>query len=212
MKTHLEKAIFVTGIVLAAVVVIEAMIAWRVAPWGEALIRGLVAELLAGREAGVPVALAGGVPPLVVWQMSATQDLATAFLAFPVVLVFIHRMERRDNWLGRRLTRIEEAAAEHQAYLRKWGPLGVFLFMQVPFLVNGPFIALTAGRVAGIRTWYLLAPVILGTIVAAAAWTYLFDTLIGVTNAIHPMAGWIIAWLMVTIVGVLALVDFVRNK
>lgn len=171
----------------------------------------LPAELLTGREGGLPAGLAAGYHPLLAWETSVLQDLGTAFLAYPFFLHLIHKHADSDRYMMRRLRRIEAKAAEHQRYVHRWGPLGISLFMLIPFLVNGPFIALVLGRLGGIRTKYLLAPVIATTVIVAGAWTFFLDAMLSLLDRVHPHLGWWAAGLAAGVVLLLTAIDFWRE-
>lgn len=177
----------------------------------EAMAIALGTELAFGREAGIPAGLAAGYHPLLMWETSVAQDFATAFLGYPIFLYLLHRFQGRDIYIMRRLRRIEAKAAEHEAYIRKWGPVGIALFMAVPFLVNGPFIALVLGRLTGIHTRHLLAPVITATVVIAGAWTFGVDAMLRVANSFDDQLGVAIAAAAATAVATLAVIDFLRE-
>lgn len=182
-----EKRLVVTGLVLLAAVVAELAIASALWPGaGAALWQGVGLELFTGREAGIPVALQGDAPPWLVAQVSATQDIGIVCLAFPAVLWALHRYRDRDNFVMRRLRRIQERARARRRFVQRWGPLGIFVFMLVPFLVNGPLLGATMGRVAGIATKYLIAPVVGATVLAALMWAYAYDLLFALVGGLDP--------------------------
>ncbi len=151
-----------------------------------ALSQGLGVEVFTGREAGIPVALQGGAPAWLVAQMSFTQDIAAVALAYPLFLWVLHRFHESENWFMRKLRQIEHAAERHEKFVHRWGPFGVFIFMLVPFLVNGPLVGAILGRLAGIHTKYLLLPVLGATAVAALAWTYAYDAAFKLVSSVDP--------------------------
>jgi uncharacterized membrane protein len=198
-----ERAQFAAGLLIVAGLTVEGILLWLAAPdLARALAAGVVTEIFTGREGGIPVALAGGVPPLLVIQVSIAQDLAAAFLVFPFFLHALHIYHGHDSFLMRRLRRIEAVAQRHKNYVHRWGPAGVFLFMLVPFLVNGPLVGLMLGRVAGIPTRFLLGPVAASTAVAAFAWTYFYDVMFAAANILEPG---IARWIAVAVAGILGM-------
>lgn len=200
----LMARILVIGAILMAAVFTELAIATYLWPeQGQALWQGMVLEMFTGREAGIPVALQGGAPAWVVAQVSATQDIGVVCLAYPAFLWALHRYRDRDNAVMRRLRRLQQHAAKHRAFVHRWGPLGIFLFMVVPFLVNGPLLGAAAGRIAGIATKWLILPVVAATVVAALAWTYAYDLLFSLATGLDPrlppllticIVGGLVAW------------------
>lgn len=183
----LMRRIAAVGLILMLAVFTELALATYLWPGqGAALWRGMVLEMFTGREAGIPVALQGGAPAWVVAQVSATQDIGVVCLAYPAFLWALHRFQDRDNFVIRRLRRLQAHAVKHRAFVHKWGPLGIFLFMIVPFLVNGPLLGAAAGRVAGIATKWLILPVVGATVLAALMWTYAYEALFVLVKGLDP--------------------------
>ncbi len=184
----------ITGLVLLALMFIELAVLWIVDPvLGRSASAGMVAEMLTGREGGIPVALAGGVPTLLAWQISVTQDITGFCLLFPWFLVVYHERHGSGGFVMRRLETIERAARRHKKFARKWGPLGIFLFMLTPFLINGPMVGGVLGRLVGIRTRYLIAPVVLSTMLSAAGYVFFFDWTVGLLESVDPRLGYAVA-------------------
>lgn len=187
---NLEGRIIVAGTFLLGFVMFELIIlsfADRAA--AAAMWRGLAIEMVIGREAGIPASLSGGAPRWLVAQVSATQDLGVVCLAFPAFLwavAYFRNRKRGEGWLMRRLLRLQRKALAHEKFTRRWGPLGVFVFMLVPFLVNGPLLGAIAGRVAGIKAKDLILPIVAATVVAALAWTYAYDAVFDAVGGIDP--------------------------
>ncbi len=197
IRSRSEWPLWIAGWVLVSLLLIELLIALVLdASLGRAMVAGMVAEVLSGREGGIPVAIAAGVPPVLVWQVSVTQDIAFFCLLFPVFLVTYHERQGKGGFIMRRLERFEEEARKRQGFARKWGPVGVFLFMLTPFIVNGPMVGGILGRLVGIRTRHLLAPVILSTMTASAFWTIFFVKTIDRLEAIDPRLGYGLAAVM----------------
>jgi uncharacterized membrane protein len=195
----LERIILLTGVLLLGGLVTEVVLLTLAFPTqGQALARMLAVELVAGREAAIPVGLRSDVPRWVVAQVSATQDIGIVCLAYPLFLRLMQRFSDRRNWLLDRLRRIQTDADEHRGLVHRWGGFGLFVFMLVPFLVNGPLVGAVAGRLAGMRTTDLVIPVVASTVVASFAWTYFYDQVLTLAGDVHPLAPFI---LTIAIVG-----------
>ena len=193
------------GALLLAVAAEVAVITllWR--EWGIALGKELAVEVTVGREAAFPIALEGGVPPVLLAQVSFTQDIAVFCLVFPLFLRVMQRYHHRQTWFMGRLRRIQAAADRHRHVAKRWGSWGVFVFMLVPFLVNGPLMGGIMGRLGGMTTRSLLLPVAASTVVAAFAWSFFYDAMLGVAGRVHPalpfiltacIVGALVSWLL----------------
>lgn len=207
-----HRKLFVAGLAVWAVLAAQLIVLSIVAPeQARGMAAGLGAELLTGREGGVPVGLAAGAHPLLVWQTSFLQDIGTALLGYPLFLWALHKHHDKDWYVMRRLRLIEAKAGEHERFVERWGPIGLGAFMLLPFLVNGPFIAMVIGRLAGIPTKRLLLPVIVATVVTAAAWVFFFDTMFGLLNAVDDRLVTGLVVVAVSVVVLIGVVDFVRD-
>ncbi len=180
--------------------------------WGRAGLGAVVTEIFAGREGGVQVSTAGGVPVVFVFALSATQDLAAFFLTYPLFLMYLRRNKDKDNFLMRRVRRIEAAALHHEAYVRRWGPVGLFLFMLIPFTINGPLVGGVLGRIAGIPTRRLLLPVVAAALVGAAAWAFFAEQTVGRLRDVDPRLGYLISALIVAGIIVAGSIAVVRDE
>jgi hypothetical protein len=136
---------------------------------GLALLGGILAEL---------VLLTIWFPSqgVAMWQAIAVEMVAGREAAIPIALGVLDRMRR-----------IQADADQHRGLVRKLGGFGIFLFMLVPFLVNGPLVGAVAGRLTGMRTVDLIVPVVAATVIAAVAWTYFYDQVLGLAGDMHPL-------------------------
>lgn len=172
--------------VVSATMLVGRLVELAVLPWvqpdaGRALWKMWFVEMFAGREAGIPFAI-GHVNTLLVAQVSAMQDIAMAGVVYPGFLYLLARYRHRDNLVMRKLRRIEAQARSNRHFVDRWGPLGVFAFMMVPFLVNGPLLGAAMGRLSGIPTRFLILPVVLATVLCSVLWTYFYDFLFSLVD------------------------------
>lgn len=184
----LERMVLLAGAVLLGGLLAELIFLTVAFPaQGSALWRMLAVEVVAGREAAIPVALRSDVPRWIVAQVSTTQDIGVVCFAYPLFLRLMHRFQDRRNWFFDRMRRIQSDADAHRGFVHRWGGLGVFLFMLVPFLVNGPLVGAIAGRLTGLRTMDLVLPVLASTCISALAWTYFYDEVFKLAGDLHPL-------------------------
>jgi uncharacterized membrane protein len=168
---------------LALELAVVALIDWRL---GLALAQMVALEVVSGREAGIPVAIQAGAPPWLVIGTSFLQDLGVAATVFPWLVGLLERGRHRSGWLDRRLQDIDAVSQRHAGWATRWGPLGIFAFMLVPFLVNGPLVGAFVGRAAAIPVRRLIAPILASTLLAIVAWTLFYGWLFDFASGVHP--------------------------
>ena len=171
-----EKILPFLGIFLALVVVIEVVVTWVVDDLlGPVMLQVVLAELFPGREAAIPLGLTGHIPELWLWQITWTVDLAYFCFLYPLFLTVLHSRHGKGGFFMRRIEKLEAAARRRRQFARTWGPWGVFLFMMVPFLVNGPLVGMVVGRLAGIKSRRLFLPVVAANLISNGVWVILYD-------------------------------------
>lgn len=185
-EPRLERQILMGGLTLIGFLVVEvgALMWWRPA-LAAAVVPGLLAGLVLGREAGIPTGLALGAPPLLMLQVSAMRDLATGAVAYGGLWMLLHRSTRVGPWVQRILDERREEAYEQRGFITRWGRWGVFLFMLIPFMVNGPLVVSMAARFAGLGTRAILLPVITATFIGAAMWVLFSNTMLRLLDEIE---------------------------
>ncbi|MBI2076907.1 MAG: small multi-drug export protein [Euryarchaeota archaeon] len=156
-----------------------------------------------------------GLHPLIVFGVVVVQDLITTMWVYPVFYVFRKNQSGKQNFFGYFFAKMERRAQKHQAFIEKWGGWGIFLFMLIPFAVNGPLIGAIIGKLAGVRTRYILPAVVGSTAVSTGYWTLLWHFFRPQTERfVDQFGGPYIAVGVVAIFALLILrevVDFVRD-
>lgn len=134
----------------------------------------LLTEVFPGKELATAVGIGFGLHPVIVFGIVFIQDLITTSWVYPLFYVFRKRQAGKDNFFGYLFTKIEHDAKKHEAFIRRWGAWGLFLFMLIPFAVNGPLIGAILGKLVGIRTRYILPAVVGATALTTGYWVLLW--------------------------------------
>lgn len=163
----------------------------------------LAAEIFPGKEFAVPVGINLGLPPAIVFGAVFVQDLITTMWVYPLFYLFRRRHLGRQNFAGFFFAKMERNAKKHEQFIRRYGAWGVFLFMLVPFAVNGPLIGAIIGKLAGIRTRYILPAVVGATALTTGYWTLLWAFAQDHVQAFVDEYGG--GWVVLTMVTVLVL-------
>ena len=107
------------------------------------------------------------VSTIIVWGIVVTQDLITTKWVYPLFYLFRRKQTGKQNFFGYFFAKMERNAKKHQPFIEKYGGWGIFLFMLIPFAVNGPLIGAIIGKLAGVRTRNIL-PAVVGSTAARA--------------------------------------------
>lgn len=85
---------------------------------------------------GIPVGLANGLKPAVAIGLGIAGNLVQV----PLIIFIIHilrRVAQQSPWAARWLARIDSAAEKHHTKVRRYGWLGVALFIGIPLPGTG---------------------------------------------------------------------------
>lgn len=178
---HAERRVQVVGLLLAIVALGLLGMAYALHPaWGAGLSAAMLAELVTGREAAIPLALATGTPPWLVAATSISQNLALAALLVPLAHQAMHAAANRLDFAGRFMQSLQESARARLTRGRSaWA---LFLFMLLPFVANGPVLAGLIGTMAGLSTRSIASAIVPAVVLTATTWTYAYAAL---TQLLH---------------------------
>ena len=98
-------------------------------------------------------------------------------LVFYPLFVFIWQQLLVIRWLKRLSEHTYKAAERHKDKVRKYGIIGLFMFVWLPFWMTGPVVGCMIGYLLGMRIWVNLVTVLTGTYIAILGWAYLLHNL-----------------------------------
>lgn len=133
---------------------------------------------------GIPLGVVMGLPA----GVAAAAGIVGNVLQIPVALWTVdaaHRLLDRAPAVHRWFARMEEQAQRYAALVRRWGWLGMSLFLLIPLPVTGVWSGVVMAKVVRLRGWALWVGLALGLIIlgvvygllttgALAAWRLLF--------------------------------------
>jgi uncharacterized membrane protein len=134
----------------------------------------LATEIFPGKEAAVALGINLDLHPLIVFGIVFIQDLVTTMWVYPLFYLFRRKQSGRQNFFGYFFDKMERNAKKHEKFIERWGAWGIFGFMLIPFAVNGPLIGAILGKLAGIRTRYILPAVVGSTAISTGYWVALW--------------------------------------
>ncbi|OHB75929.1 MAG: hypothetical protein A2Z25_01645 [Planctomycetes bacterium RBG_16_55_9] len=88
------------------------------------------------------------------------------------LFVFSWRRLLVINRLKKLFDRTQRAAERHKEKVRKYGVIGLFLFVWFPFWMTGPVVGSVIGFLLGLRVWLNITIVLAGTYVAIFCWAF----------------------------------------
>jgi uncharacterized membrane protein len=146
-------------------------------PDGFQTLLGMTAtEVVFGRIACMGFGYSMGFSHLRVVMISMLLETILVLVFYPL-FVFIWQQLLQIKWLKRLSDRTYTAAQRNKDKVRKYGVIGLFMFVWLPFWMTGPVVGCMIGFLLGLRVWINLVTVLAGTYVAILGWAYLLHEL-----------------------------------
>jgi uncharacterized membrane protein len=155
------------------------------------LILGTVVAMSIGYTAGYGHAL---VVPVNMWV-----ETVVVLLFYPVFVLSMRKLVEFPR-LKRYLERTQAAAERHHDMVRRYGIVGLFVFVWFPFWMTGPVVGSAIGYLLGFPAWLTLSIVLAGTFMTMVGWAYLLFGLYTSAAVIGPWAPVLIVGLIILII------------
>jgi len=136
----------------------------------------VLAHVVSGRAGNAGIGLQKGFSHYFLLFQSCIQDFIIMFYVYPL---FVSGYQRVSRWriIGPVLKRMHEVALEQKKRIAPYGAVGLMAFVIFPFWSTGPMIGAIVGYLLGMSTLLTFTTVIIGDIIAVAAWIWAYDML-----------------------------------
>lgn len=194
-----EGHILLLGIVIALFgLIVTALFAF----WSPQISRIIGAmsftNLIFGRAVSLSIGYAGGYGHTLVILVNIWVESVLVLLFYPVFVFSMRKLVVLPR-LKRFFERTRIAAERHQRKVRRYGIIGLFIFVWFPFWMTGPVVGSAIGYLLGFPAWLTVSVVLAGTYLAIGGWAYVLFSL-------HTRAVILGSWAPVFIVGFIILI------
>lgn len=183
-----EGRLLAVGLALTAAIAAGVGVGLMLAPaptLNYAAVIGL--NVVIGRGAGMSFGIASGLAPLEVILCNLAVETAQVLVLYPLfVLAWQQLIDTRR--LLPHLEPLRAAAESGHGRVRRFGIVGLFVFVFMPFWMTGPVVGAIIGFLLGLRTAVILATVLSATALAIVAYARLFEQVDAWTSVVHPYA------------------------
>lgn len=168
-------------------------------------------NILFGRAAGISFGYSFELSNVLVIITNVLIETILVLIFYPL-FVFSWRSILVIRPLRRTIKRTSIAAETHQTTIRKYGTIGLFMFVWLPFWATGPMVGCAIGYLLGLNPWKNLTIVLSGTCLAIIFWAILLREIHERVAAYSPYASSIIVIVIILFVSVIYLLRYLRHK
>jgi uncharacterized membrane protein len=168
-------------------------------------------HVLFGRIAGMTFGYTLGMGHDIVVPVNLVIETLLVMLFYPVFVLSWQRLldiPRLHDILGK----TRRAAERHQNTIRRYGPLGLFMFVWFPFWMTGPLVGCIIGFLIGLRPVINLGVVLGGTYMAIITYALLLKELNDQVAAIGPYAPLILLGVVIAVFGIVHLAGAWKHR
>ena len=155
-------------------------------------------NIIFGRAVSMSIGYAGGYGHTIVIAVNIWVETVLVLLFYPVFVFSMRKLVEFPS-LKRYIARTHEAAERHRDKVRRYGIIGLLIFVWFPFWMTGPVVGSAIGYLIGFPAWLTVSVVLVGTYIAMAGWAYLLFGLHTHAAVFGPLAPALIVGLIILI-------------
>ena len=172
LLTSPEGRILLAGVVLAFVYIFWLGFKLLLSPEESQVLIGMTAiDIVLGRAFCMWFGYSLGLGHRTVIPICIIVEVILVLIFYPL-FVFSWRHLLVINWLKNTFERIRKSAEIHKDKVQRYGVVGLFVFVWLPFWMTGPVVGCVIGFLLGLRVWLNVTVVLAGTCVAILGWAF----------------------------------------
>jgi uncharacterized membrane protein len=168
-------------------------------------------NILFGRAAGISFGYSFELSNVLVICTNIIIETILVLIFYPL-FVFSWRSILVIKPLRRIMKRTSIAAEAHQDTIRKYGIIGLFMFVWIPFWMTGPMVGCAVGYLLGLSPWKNLTIVLSSTCLAVICWALLLREIHDKIAEYGPYASIALVIIIILIVSGIYFLRYLRNK
>ncbi|MCP5006841.1 MAG: small multi-drug export protein [Planctomycetes bacterium] len=168
-------------------------------------------NILFGRAAGISFGFAFGLGNILVITTNIIIETILVLIFYPL-FVFSWNSFVVIKPLRRIMKRMRIAAQANKDTIRKYGIIGLFFFVWLPFWMTGPMIGCAVGFLLGLHPVKNLTIVLSSTYLAIICWAILLRGIHDRVSKYSPYASIIIVTIIILTITGIAVLRYVRHK
>ena len=200
LLTSTEGKLLLTGVALAFIYTLWLGVQLLFAPESSQVLVGMTAtQVIFGRAAGMAFGYSMNLARTTVIFICIVIETIQVLILYPLfVLSWRHLLILKR--LKNTFERTRRAAEKHKHIVRKYGIIGLFVFVWFPFWMTGPVVGSVIGFLLGLRVWVNMTVVLAGSYMAIFCWAFLLRRIHEHAASYNSYAAMVLMALLVVII------------
>jgi len=167
-----EGRLLLIGVALAFIYTLWLGIMLIYSPEESQILIGMTAsDILFGRAAAMALGYSLELGHAMVITVCSIIETILVLIFYPL-FVFSWRHLLVIKWLRNMLGRLHRSAETHKDKVQRYGIIGLFVFVWLPFWMTGPVVGCIIGFLLGLKARFNIPVVLAGTYVAIFGWAF----------------------------------------
>jgi uncharacterized membrane protein len=200
LLTSPEGRILLIGVALAFIYTLWLVIKLFTSPEESQILIGMTAfDILFGRAPAMAFGYELGLGHAMVITVCIIIETILVLIFYPL-FVFSWRHLLVIKWLRNMLDRLHKSAETHKDKVQRYGIIGLFVFVWLPFWMTGPVVGCIIGFLLGLKARFNIPVVLAGTYVAIFGWAFFLRRLLDRVASYSSYAPMVIFTLLIVII------------
>lgn len=200
LTKHKEGQILILGLILLGCFFILILLCALFLPqYLQPLLSMTATNIIFGRMAGLSIGIAAQIDTPVLITLNFVIESIMVLIFYPLFVLSWNKLNLISyRPLDQFLERSRKNADRYKPFIKRYGIVGLILFVLTPFAMTGPVVGSFVGYLIGFRHHVTLFIVLLSTLIAIILWVYLIKHFEEVLIAYNGMlmTGFLIAAMM----------------
>ena len=165
----------------------------------QALVGMTAAQIIFGRAAGMALGYSLDLKHSTIIPICIVIETILVLIFYPLFVLSWRRL-LVVKWLKNIFERIRNAAEANKDIVRRYGIIGLFVFVWFPFWMTGPVVGCVIGFFLNLRVWVIMTAVLAGTVAAIFGWAFFLHNLLDQTASYSPYAAMVLMILLIAMI------------
>ena len=165
----------------------------------QALVGMTAAQIIFGRAAGMAFGYSLDLKHSTIIPICIVIETILVLIFYPLFVLSWRRL-LVVKWLKNIFERIRNAAEANKDIVRRYGIIGLFVFVWFPFWMTGPVVGCVIGFFLNLRVWVIMTAVLAGTVAAIFGWAFFLHNLLDQTASYSPYAAMVLMILLIAMI------------
>ncbi|AXX92010.1 hypothetical protein CPU12_00225 [Malaciobacter molluscorum LMG 25693] len=159
----------------------------------------VISNIFVGRVPSLSLGYAYNLPNNIVIPVNIITELILVTLIYPL-FIFSFKGILKIKILEDFFSKINDKKHQHQESFKKYGKIGLFIFVFIPFWMTGPIVGAIIGYLIGLKHYVTIFIVFVATCFAISLWGLFLNEIVSMMISFDKKIIWITLLIFVVII------------